>query len=263
MGYGEEYLTFLSYFEAEEIARYFLERLKPGWRVLDLGCGPGFVTMGVAKAVAPGELYGVDIEPSQIEMARKLARDHNCENALFQVADVVDLPFEDGFFDAVHCNDILAYVPDTAAALAEARRVLKPGGLLGCREIIVDSSFLHPELGVMKRGWEVFADLMTADDGHPQMGKDLKRQLMQSGFADVRASFSWETYSEREHIDHIYLLVKEWFLSFDITDGAKRYGAATDSLFELIQEAVKRWRADPAALAAIAFGEALAVRPVS
>ncbi len=263
MGYGEEYLTFLSLFHVEELAGYLMERLEPGMRIIDLGCGPGYVSVGLAEAVAPGEMYGVDVEPSQIEIARRTARNRRVENTVFEVADLVDLPYEDGFFDVVHCNDVLAYVPDTAAALAEAKRVLKPGGLLGCREMIVDSCFLHPDLGVMKRGWEVFADLMIADDAHPQIGKELKMLLSQSGFTDVSISFTWETYSEPEQIDHLYTLVKEWFLSFDVTEGAKLYGAATDGLFGAIEEATDRWRADPAALAAIAFGEALAVRPVS
>ena len=46
----------------------------------------------------------------------------------FRVADIVDLPFEDGFFDVACCNDVLAYVPDTQAALSEVKRILKPGG---------------------------------------------------------------------------------------------------------------------------------------
>ena len=263
MGYSEEYLTFLSIYRVEELAGYLLERLQPGVRIIDLGCGPGFMSVGLAEAVAPGVLYGVDVEPSQIEMARQIARDGQVGNVVFDLADLVDLPYEDGFFDVAHCNDVLAYVPDTAAVLAEAKRVLKPGGLLGCREMIVDSSFVHPDLGIMNRGWEVFADLLTADDGHPQIGKDLKMLLLQSGFTDVRASLSWETYSEPEQVDHFYTLVKEWFLSLDVTEGAKLYGAATDNLFEVIGEAIGKWRGDPAALAAVAFGEALGCAPLS
>ncbi len=261
MGYGEEYLRFISYYNAEDSARHLLPRLRAGDRILDLGCGPGFVAVGLAEAVAPGTLYGVDMEPSQVEEACRMATERGSANTVWQVADVMDLPFEDGFFDIVHCNDVLAYIPDTAAVLAEIKRVIRPAGILGCREMIVDSCFLHPELGAMKRGWDVFADLIAADDGHPQMGKDLKSHLVEAGFADISISGSFETYSEPESIEQFYRLVKKWFLSVDVTRGAKMYGAATDSLLETIDEAIEQWRVQAGAVAFIAFGEAVAVRP--
>ena len=96
--------------------------------------------MGLAQAIAPGELRGIDVEPSQVELAARAAADSGLSNAEFSTADVTALPFEDGRFDIVHCSDILAYVSDTGAALDEIKRVLKPGGILGCREIIMDSS---------------------------------------------------------------------------------------------------------------------------
>ena len=263
MGYGEEYLQFIAFHDVEDIVGYFLACLEPGARVLDLGSGPGYLSVGLAEFVTPGKVYGVDIEPSQVLLAQQIARSRQCENAFFQVADVVDLPFEDASFDFVHCNDVLAYVPDTAAVLSEAKRVLKPGGILGCREVIVDSSFVHPDHGALSRGWEVFADLLTADDGHPQIGKDLKGHLVCMGFTNVRGSFSWETYSEPEELAHFFAMIQGWFLSSDVTEGAKLYGAATDELFDAIADEVGRWRADPNALAAIAFGEVLGRAPLS
>jgi len=261
MGYGEEYLQFIAFHDVEDIVGYFLACLEPGARVLDLGSGPGYLSVGLAEFVTPGKVYGVDIEPSQVLLAQQIARSRQCENAFFQVADVVDLPFEDASFDFVHCNDVLAYVPDTAAVLSEAKRVLKPGGILGCREVIVDSSFVHPDHGALSRGWEVFADLLTADDGHPQMGKDLKLHLLEAGFEDISISGSFETSGHAGGVDQFYRLVKKWFLSIDITRAAKKYGAATDSLFEEIEDAIERWKVEPGAVCFLAFGQAVAVRP--
>ena len=64
MGYSDEFLALLKRRNAESVAFHLLPRLKPGLRVLDHGCGPGTISVGLARAVEPGELHGVDIEVS-------------------------------------------------------------------------------------------------------------------------------------------------------------------------------------------------------
>ena len=145
--------------------------------------------------------------------------------------------------------------------MSEVKRVLKPGGVIGCREIIIDSSFAHPELGFMRRGFEVFADLLAADEGHPQMGKALKIHLDEAGFEDIRISASYNFYDTSEEIEAFYDMVTRWFLSLDISEAAKKYGAATDRLFANIGKASDQWRGMREASAALAFGEAVATRP--
>ena len=169
---------------AADTCAYLLPHLKPGLHVLDVGCGPGSISAGLAEAIAPGELRGIDIEPSQVEMAAQAAAERQLRNAKFSVADVKALPFEDDSFDVVHCNDTLAYVPDTGAALNEMKRVLKSGGILACREIIMDLFMTQPDPDPRRvsQAYAVFADTLEADDGHPQMGKELAGHLEQAGF---------------------------------------------------------------------------------
>ena len=261
LGYSEDYLRFLERSTRRNAIEYLAPFLKPGLRVLDVGCGPGLVSALLAEAVVPGEVHGIDMEPSQIEMARHYTAELGWDNVSFHVADVVDLPFEDGFFDVVCCNDVLAYVPDTGGALSEIKRVLKSGGVVGCRELIVDSCFAHPELGFMSRGLEVFADLLAADDGHPRIGKDLKMRLDEEGFEDILVSGSFNVYDTADEIEMFYEMVKGWFLSIDISEAAKKYGAATDRLFANIGMAYDEWKGKPGALAGIAFGQVVATRP--
>ena len=127
-------------FTAETHAAHLLPYLKTGLRVLDFGCGPGTISAGLAKAVEPGELHGVGIEESQIDLARSVAEAGGQDNATFHVGDVTDLPFEDAFFDVAHCHNVLMHVPDTRAVLTEVKRVLKPGGIVSAREMICESS---------------------------------------------------------------------------------------------------------------------------
>ena len=75
----------------------------------------------------------------------RLPRAAGTATSTFHVGDATALPFEDDSFDVAHCHTLLTHVPDTLAALREARRVLKPGGLMAARELIAGSSFLEPE----------------------------------------------------------------------------------------------------------------------
>ena len=261
MGYSEEYLRFLTRERSQQTISFLTPRLRPGLRLLDVGCGPGQVTAALAEAVAPGRTWGIDMEPSQVARARACARRRSCGQASFEVADAAQLPFDDGSFDVVTSCDLLAYVPEPSAALSEARRVLKPGGILFCHEMIIDSSFAYPDHEVLERGWQIFADLLQADDGHPQMGKELSRRLQDSGFADIQLSMTFETYAEAHEFDSFFHLVKDWFLSPEIAGPAQQYGVGEEAELQRLSEQMDIWRATRGAFAAIAFGQAIAVKP--
>ena len=263
MGFSEEFLEVLRRYNVQASAAHLLPHLSPGLRVLDFGCGLGNISVGLADAVAPGEMHGVDMEESQIELARSLAVAGGHGNAIFHVGDVTELPFEDNFFDVAHCHVVLMHVPNTSAVLAEVMRVLKPGGIIACREMVCGSSFTHPDFGVIRKAWDMFEDLLSADDGHPQMGKDMKTHIIEAGFANVRMSMSFDVYSTPADVAFIHGLAYQWFLSPEIMDAAIKYGAATPKLCDDIRSAYEKWKEHPGAICGVAFGEAIAEKPAS
>ena len=261
MGFSDEFMESLRRYTAEASAAHLLPYLRPGLRLLDFGCGPGTITVGLAKAVDPGELHGVDMEESQIELARSVCAAYGQENAQFHVGDITDLPFEDGYFDVAHCHNVLMHVPDTQAVLTEVKRVLKPGGILACREMICESSFTHPDFGVIRNAWNMFEDLLEADDGHPQMGKDLKTHIHKAGFGSIQVSASFDIYSWPKNVAFIHALAQQWFLSPEITEAAIKYGASTRELCDQISDAYDKWKDHPGSVCGVAFGEAIAGKP--
>ena len=120
--------------QREEFVRALAPRA--GERVLDVGCGPGFLARIVAQAVGPsGAVRGVDIS----EPLLAVAREHCADLPWIAVtkAGATELPFPDAHFDAAICTQVLEYVPDVDAALREMHRVLKPGGRL----VVVDTDW--------------------------------------------------------------------------------------------------------------------------
>jgi arsenite methyltransferase len=101
--------------------------LKTGERVLDVGSGPGHQALEMSPMVGPpGKVDGVDVSESMLQMAR--SRCDGVSNVQLHKGDAVNLPFQDGTFDAVMSSMVFEYLPDVAGALREVHRVLKPGG---------------------------------------------------------------------------------------------------------------------------------------
>ena len=260
MGYDDEFQALLSRRSAALNAEHLLPRLKSGLRVLDFGCGPGTISMGLADAVAPGELHGIDMEETQIEMAKAAASAGGHSNAIFRTGDVTDLPYEDDFFDVAHCHAVLMHVPGTAETLAEVKRVLKPGGIISARELIGDSMFFEPG-GDMDGALEVFKQLLAANGAHPQMGKELKRVFHEAGFSDIEPSASFECYGSTEDVTFYHGFASGWFFTPEIIGAATKYGLATQEQFDGWRATIDEWRDSPGAFATIAWGEAIARKP--
>ena len=103
--------------------------LAPGDDVLDVACGTGLVAFAAARTVGrAGHVIGVDLSERMVEAARQRSRERNVPNTTFLRMDAGQLALPDASFDAALCALGLMYVPEPAAALAEMRRVLRPGG---------------------------------------------------------------------------------------------------------------------------------------
>ena len=260
MGYSEEFRQLLNRRSLETHAAHLIPHLKPGLRVLDFGCGPGTISVGLARVVDPGEAHGIDMEESQIDLARAAAEAGGHANATFHVGDVTALPFEDNSFDAAHCHAVLMHVPDTKAALAEVKRVLKPGGIISSREFIVASSFLEPGHENTVEAWATFAKLLAGNGGHPQMGKELKKVFLDAGFTNIKATASFDSFGTAEDVAFLHGFICDWFYMPQVIAAATAFGLATEEQFAVWRAAIDDWRDSPGAFGALAFGEAIAFK---
>ena len=261
MGYSEDFRQLLDRRSASTHAFHLLPHLKPGLRVLDFGCGPGNISVGLAERIAPGEFHGIDMEASQVELARAAAAAGGHDNMTFHVGNVNSLPFENDYFDVAHCHAVLMHIPDTQTALAEVKRVLKPGGIIASREAIVASSFLEPQPEEITDAWGVFTRLLEGNGAHPHFGRELKAAFLEAGFTDIQCGASFDFFGARDDVAFLHGFISDWFFSPPVIAALTHFGLATDDDIALWRRLLDEWREIPAASGAIAFGEAIATKP--
>ena len=102
---------------AKNSAAYLLPLLAPGMSLLDVGCGPGTITVDLAPRVAPGPVVGVDRAAEVLAEADALLADRPATNVRFEPGDISGLAFADGTFDVVHAHQVLQHLADPVAAL--------------------------------------------------------------------------------------------------------------------------------------------------
>ena len=147
------------------------------------------------------------------------------------------------------------------AVLAEDQSVLKTGGILGAQEGIFDSSFIEPDIGNLNRALAVFSDVLIANDGHPQMGKELRARFSEAGFVDVEASGSFESFGSPADIAAFAGVLINVVLAPPIADPAISHGIATREEFDEWREAAVAWKDHPGAFAARVQGNAIGRKP--
>ena len=179
--------TFASTFPDRTAARdahFFLPHLRPSMRVLDCGCGPGSITVGLADAVRPGEVVGIDMQAAEI--ARALAGNLTVENVRFEVASVYQLPFDDASFDAVFAHGVLMHLHDPVRALREMRRVLRPPDIVGIRDFEL-VGVKTPSTPVLERIDELWRRTLEHRGINPVFARHQRWALRQAGFARTEA----------------------------------------------------------------------------
>ena len=166
-------------------AAFLAPQLHAGMRLIDCRCGPGSITVDLARAIAPGDAIGIDLREDALAQGRSLARERGTANIAFQAASVYQLPYADGSFDAAFACALLQHLATPVAALKELRRVLKPGRVIGIADGSSTITFRYPLL----QKWDKLRGLEREyNTGRPYDAPALRALLREAGFARTRAS---------------------------------------------------------------------------
>lgn len=189
---------------AQRDAAYLIPHIKSHFDILDIGCGPGTISADLAALVPQGRVTCVEITDSALNAARSTFTSRSLGNGDFVVGDVTSrLPFEDDSFDVVHLHMVIMHLPcDATVALKEIRRVLKPGGVVGCKEMIMSTTRwfqVDKRLDV----WEkAITGTILETGGSPDMGMGLKSAALEAGFEQhkVKSTASSWCFSDEEAV---------------------------------------------------------------
>jgi SAM-dependent methyltransferase len=189
-GHHESVLRSHRWRTAENSAAYLLPWLRPGMDILDVGCGPGTITVDLARRIGPGHVIGVDNASEVIALADATADDSAVTNVRFAVGDAYDLDFADASFDVVHAHQMLQHLADPVSALAEMGRVCRPGGLVAARDGDYAGFTWYPADPWLDVWLDVYERVARHNGGEPDGGRRLLSWARAAGFGDVTASAS-------------------------------------------------------------------------
>ncbi len=224
---------------ADRWAAVLLPHLRAGQRVLDLGCGPGSITVGLGART-----IGVDLDPVPVEGVPVVG------------ADGAALPFPDAVFDAVYLNALLQHVPDAPAVLREVRRVARAGAVVCAGDVDWGGHLLHPPDPLLDRAQQIREALRPS--GNVRVGRELRGLLRAAGFERVELTVAGNAVGTDEAVGAMARFEGAWFEAPEVVDHVTGLGLSDHAEMAAIATAWRDWAADPGVCSATLWFTALA-----
>ena len=237
-------------------AEYLRPHLTPSTRLLDVGAGPGTITVDFAGLVA--RVTATEIDENALALSRGLAESRGVANIDFSVEDVHALSFADDSFDVVHAHQVLQHVGDPVQALREMRRVTVTGGIVAARDADYAGFHWFPMLPELDRWLDLYRRAAQANGGEPDAGRRLLSWARAAGFVDVTATASTWCYANPEDRAWWGGMWADRILESALTRQLLDSGMATDAELRGISEAWHRWADDGDGWFLVPHGEIIA-----
>ena len=259
-GHHESVLRSHRWRTATNSAAYLLPYLEPGQRLLDVGCGPGTITLDLAGRVAPGEVVGIDASAAVVAMAQDAAEAVGVDTVTFRTGDATVLPFEDDSFDVVHAHQVLQHLTEPVAALREMRRVTRPGGIVAVRDADYAAMTWYPRSDGLDEWLALYHEVTVVNRAEADAGRRLLGWAREAGYdpagltpgADV---WCYATPEERTWWSEVWA---ERVTSSAFARQAVAYGLADDVALEVLAEAWRTWGEAEDGWFAVLHGQLLA-----
>lgn len=242
---------------AENSAAYLLGHLHPGDALLDVGCGPGTITIDLARLLPEGHVVGIDASAEVIAEARRAAREAGVTNVDFHVADLYALGDLGECFDVVHAHQVLQHVADPIAALRSMCEACRADGIVAARDSDYGAFAWYPSDPELDQWLAVYRASARLIGGEPDAGRRLVAWARAAGLSRVDASASCWCFSGDADRTWWSDLWAERVTASHFAETARSAGLASEEDLERIAAAWRRWGAAPDACFILPSGEVL------
>ncbi|RYP82757.1 methyltransferase domain-containing protein [Nocardioides guangzhouensis] len=256
-GHAESVLRSHRWRTAENSAAYLLPRLHEDARVLDVGCGPGTITVDLARIVAAGSVVGIDRSEEVVDEARATARRAGVTNVELRVGDVYALDHDDASFDVVHAHQVLQHLSDPVAALREMGRVCTPEGLVAVRDSDYAAFTWWPAVPELDAWLDLYRAVARGNDAEPDAGRQLKGWALAAGLEVVSSTAGTWCFSTPEDVAWWGGMWADRIVASAMADQARERGLATDEELQRLAEGWRRWAGSSYAWFVVLHGELL------
>lgn len=242
-------------------ASYLVPHLRPGLALLDVGCGPGTLTVDLARHVAPGRVLGVDSSAEVVEAARAHAADAGptAPKVTFRCGDFRELAGPaNPSFDVVHAHQVLQHLRDPVGALRSMAALARPGGVVAARDADYSAMVWAPDEPGLDRWREVYLAVTRHNGADADAGRHLLAWAQAAGLDDVAYTTSTWTYATPGERGWWAGLWAERTVSSSFASQAVDYGIATKGELAEVADAWRAWAERPGAVFVVVHGEVVA-----
>ena len=230
-------------------------------RLLDFGCGPGTITVDLGEVLSPdGSVVGIDFSEEVIAQARANAEKSDSANVTFDTRSIYETGYPDAEFDVAFAHQVLQHLSDPAAALTEAKRVLKPGGICAVREVDWGTAAIHPKTPGLRQFFDVYFRVARRNGGNANAGRHLKSWFVDAGFTNLTVTTSTWSFADEAGLQWWGNQWADRILTSDIATAALKYRFASQAELAAISTAWKDWITAPGAFFTFTHVEVIGVK---
>lgn len=222
-----------------------------------MGCGPGTITIDLARLATAGSVVGLDRSEAVIGEARTAAEQAGVANLEFTVGDVYALDHEADAFDVVHAHQVLQHLSDPVAALREMGRVCRPEGLVAVRDSDYAGFTWWPTLPELDDWLELYRQVARGNGAEPDAGRRLKGWARAAGLSVVSSTASVWCFSTPEDVAWWGEMWAERVVHSSVADQAVERGLASMEDLARLAQGWRRWAGTADAWLAVLHGELL------
>ena len=243
---------------AESCAQFIRSIVLPESQILDVGCGPASITVGLAKWAAGGSVVAIDVGEEILQTAQKVVDESGCSNVYLEQASVYELPYPDDSFDLIYAHQVLQHLTNPVLAIQEMARVTRPNGYIAVRDADYYTMSCSPESKMIDEWRRIYRLVARHNGAEPDAGRHLLAWFHQAGLYEVTCSATAGVYATKEERENWGLSWADRCLTTSFPDQAIDYGYATRKELQAISEGWRQWASNPDGYFQFVNGEAIA-----